>query len=185
MSTKKIVVAVTGASGMIYARELFRLLEPIDVEVHGIISEAGEQVLQLELDMALDEFKDVTFWGIKQFTAPMASGSAGFSGMVVVPCTMGTLGSIASGLSLNLIHRAADVMLKERKPLILSVRETPLNRTHLTNMLTANDAGATICPAMPSMYQKPESITEMARNYSARLIELLGIEIEYARWQGH
>lgn len=181
---KKITVAVTGASGMIYARELFRQLQDIDVEVHAIISEAGEQVLQLELDIAKDAFTDVTFWGIKQFTAPMASGSAGFSGMVVVPCTMGTLGGIASGLSLNLIHRAADVMLKERKPLILSVRETPLNRTHITNMLTANDAGATICPAMPSMYQKPKSITEMARNYSARLIELLGLEIEYARWQG-
>ncbi len=169
---------------MIYARELFTLLQDIDVEVHGIISEAGEQVLRLELDMAKEEFSDITFWGIKQFTAPMASGSAGFSGMIVVPCTMGTLGGIASGLSQNLIHRAADVMLKERKLLILSVRETPLNRTHLTNMLTVHDSGAVICPAMPSMYQKPQSITEMARNYSARLLELLGLEVEYSRWQG-
>ncbi len=181
---EKIIVAVTGASGMIYARELFRQLMDIDVEVHAIISEAGEQVLRLELDMVKEDFSDVTFWGIKQFTAPMASGSAGFSGMVVVPCTMGTLGGIASGLSLNLIHRAADVMLKERKTLILSVRETPLNRTHLKNMLSVNDAGAIVCPAMPSMYQKPKSITEMARNYSARLVELLGLDIEYARWQG-
>lgn len=181
---KKIIVAVTGASGMIYARELFGQLADIDVEVHAIISEAGEQVLRLELDMVKAEFGEVSFWGIKQFTAPMASGSAGFSGMVVVPCTMGTLAGIASGLSLNLIHRAADVMLKERKTLILSVRETPLNRTHIKNMLTASDAGAIICPAMPSMYQKPKSITEMARNYSARLVELLGLDIEYSRWQG-
>lgn len=182
---KKIVVAVTGASGMIYARELFTQLRTMDVDVHAIISEAGEQVLQLELDMTKEAFADVTFWGIKQFTAPMASGSAGFDGMVVVPCTMGTLGAIASGLSQNLIHRAADVMLKERRPLILSVRETPLNRTHIQNMLTAHDAGAIICPAMPSMYQMPETITDMARNYSARLLELLGLEVSYTRWQGH
>lgn len=182
---KKIVVAVTGASGMIYARELFKQLREMDVEVHAVISEAGEQVLQLELDITREEFSDVTFWGIKQFTAPMASGSAGFHGMVVVPCTMGTLGAIASGLSQNLIHRAADVMLKERRPLILSVRETPLNRTHLNNMLTAHDAGAIICPAMPSMYQKPKDLTEMAHNYAARLLELLGLEVTYSRWQGH
>jgi 4-hydroxy-3-polyprenylbenzoate decarboxylase len=181
---KKIIIAITGASGMIYARELFHQLQDIDVEVHAIISEAGEQVLRLELDMAPVEFTGVRFWGIKEFTAPMASGSAGFGGMIVVPCTMGTLGGIASGLSQNLIHRAADVILKERKPLILSVRETPLNRTHLANMLTAHDSGAIICPAMPSMYQKPQSIKEMARNYSARLLELLGFEVEYSRWQG-
>lgn len=170
---------------MIYARELFTQLKTLDVDVHAVISEAGEQVLQLELDMSREDFSNVTFWGIKQFTAPMASGSAGFHGMVVVPCTMGTLGSIASGLSQNLIHRAADVMLKERRPLILSVRETPLNRTHLQNMLTAHDAGAIICPAMPSMYQKPETLTDMARNYSARLLELLGLDVTYSRWQGH
>lgn len=182
---KKIIVAITGASGMIYARELFRHLETLEVEVHTIISEAGEQVLQLELGLEKTVFTGVTFWGIKQFTAPMASGSAGFDGMVVVPCTMGTLGGIASGLSQNLIHRAADVMLKERKPLVLSVRETPLNRTHLTNMLSAHDSGAIICPAMPSMYQKPKSISEMANNYAARLLELLGLDVQYSRWQGH
>ncbi len=180
----KIVVAITGASGMIYARELFAILATADVEVHGIISEAGEQVLHLELGMKRDDFPEVTWWGIKQFTAPMASGSARFQAMAVVPCTMGTLAAIAGGLSTNLIHRAADVMLKERRKVVLSVRETPFNRTHLQNMLAVHDAGAIICPAMPSMYQNPQSITEMARNYACRVAETLGLEVDYPRWQG-
>lgn len=180
----KIIVAITGASGMIYAKELLAILATADVEVHGIISEAGEQVLRLELGMGPDDFPQVRWWGIKQFTAPMASGSARFQAMTVIPCTMGTLAAIASGLSTNLIHRAADVMLKERRKVVLAVRETPFNRTHLQNMLTVHDAGATICPAMPSLYQKPQSITEMARNYAARVAETLGLEVEYPRWQG-
>lgn len=180
----KVVIAVTGASGMIYVRELFALLAESDVEVHGIISEAGEQVLDLELGLRPGDLGEVTWWGIRQFTAPMASGSAPFQAMAVLPCTMGTLAAIAGGLSANLIHRAADVMLKERRRLVLAVRESPLNRTHLQNMLCVHDAGATICPAMPSMYQKPQSIDEMARNYAARLVESLGLVVDYPRWQG-
>lgn len=180
----KIIVAITGASGMIYAKELFAILAGADVEVHGIISEAGEQVLALELGLKPDDFPLVRWWGIKQFTAPMASGSARFQVMAVIPCTMGTLAAIAGGLSTNLIHRAADVMLKERRKVVLAVRETPFNRTHLQNMLTVHDAGATICPAMPSMYQKPQSITEMARNYASRVAETLGLDVDYPRWQG-
>lgn len=180
----KVIVAITGASGMMYVRELFAILATTDVEVHAIISEAGEQVLELELGMKPDEFANVTWWGIKQFTAPMASGSAQFRSMVVIPCTMGSLAAIASGLSTNLIHRAADVMLKERRKVVLSVRETPLNRTHLQNMLSVHDAGATICPAMPSMYQNPKSIKEMAFNYASRVAETMGLEVDYPRWQG-
>jgi 4-hydroxy-3-polyprenylbenzoate decarboxylase len=134
--------------------------------------------------MGPDDFPQVCWWGIKQFTAPMASGSARFQAMAVIPCTMGTLAAIASGLSTNLIHRAADVMLKERRKVVLAVRETPFNRTHLQNMLAVHDAGAIICPAMPSLYQKPQSITEMARNYAARVAETLGLDVEYPRWQG-
>ncbi|MEN8256718.1 MAG: UbiX family flavin prenyltransferase [Thermodesulfobacteriota bacterium] len=180
----KIIVAITGASGMMYAKELLAILDGTDVEIHAIISEAGEQVLKLELGMQKSDFPRVRWWDIKQFTAPMASGSARFQAMAVVPCTMGTLAAIASGLSTNLIHRAADVMLKERRKVVLSVRETPFNRTHLQNMLAVHDAGATICPAMPSMYQKPQSIEEMARNYASRVVETLGLEVDYPRWQG-
>lgn len=180
----KVIVAITGASGMVYARELLAILADTDVEVHAIISEAGEQVLGLELGMQPADFPQVKWWGIKQFTAPMASGSARFRAMAVVPCTMGTLAAIAGGLSTNLIHRAADVMLKERRKVVLAVRETPFNRTHLHNMLAVHDAGATICPAMPSMYQKPQTIAEMARIYAARVAETMGLEVDYPRWQG-
>jgi 4-hydroxy-3-polyprenylbenzoate decarboxylase len=181
---ERIIVAITGASGMVYARELLALLAAADLEVHGIISEAGEQVLGLELGLTPADFPQVRWWGIKQFTAPMASGSVRFQAMAVVPCTMGTLAAIAGGLSTNLIHRAADVMLKERRQVVLAVRETPFNRTHLQNMLAVHDAGAIICPAMPSMYQQPQSIAEMARTYAARVAETMGLSVDYPRWQG-
>ena len=154
-------------------------------EVHGIISTAGLKVLDIELGLQLIDLPEQVIWHDEQdFTAPMASGSAGFAAMIVVPCTMGTLAAIAGGLSMNLIHRAADVMLKERRPLILGVRETPFNRNHLTNMLTAHDAGAIICPPMPAMYQAPKNFIEMANNYGARLAELAGLSVDYPRWQG-
>ena len=182
---KKIIVAITGASGSIYAQQLLTLLAEEPVEVHGLISQAGVKVLELEMGLGLSDLPGVQCWyDIGDFTAPMASGSAGFQGMVVVPCSMGTLAAISSGLSHNIIHRAADVILKERLPLVLAVRETPLNRTHLSNMLAVHDAGATICPAMPGLYQRPASIEEMARNYAARLAGLLGVEVEYPRWGG-
>jgi len=105
--------------------------------------------------------------------------------MVVLPCTMGSLGAIANGIARNLIHRAADVMLKEKKPLLLAVRETPFNRIHLQNMLKAHDAGATICPPMPSFYHHPTDLEEMAAFFAGRLADLLGIEVEgLKRWQG-
>jgi 4-hydroxy-3-polyprenylbenzoate decarboxylase len=115
----------------------------------------------------------------------MSSGSAGFTAMVVLPCTMGSLAAIAHGICGNLIHRAADVMLKERRPLVLAVRETPLNRTHLTNMLQAHEAGAIICPPMPALYHRPQSLEEMARFYAGRVAALIGLEMEDPpRWQG-
>jgi 4-hydroxy-3-polyprenylbenzoate decarboxylase len=105
--------------------------------------------------------------------------------MVILPCTMGSLGAIANGIAKNLIHRAADVILKEKKPLLLAVRETPLNRIHLENMLKVHDAGATLCPPMPSFYHHPESLEEMAIFFAGRVAELIGIEVSgLKRWQG-
>jgi flavin prenyltransferase len=126
----------------------------------------------------------VTRWhDCKDFTAPMASGSSQFDAMLVLPCTMGTLAAVANGISGNLIHRAADVMLKEGKPLVLAVRETPLNRVHLQNMLKAQEAGAIIYPAMPSFYHRPADLTEMARAFAGRLCDRLGIPVEgMKRW---
>ncbi|MCI5224239.1 MAG: UbiX family flavin prenyltransferase, partial [Candidatus Electrothrix sp. AR4] len=119
------------------------------------------------------------------FTAPAASGSALYDAMVLLPCTVGTMGAIAGGYSGNLIHRAADVSLKERRPLILAVRETPLNRTHLKNMLALHDAGATICPPMPSFYLRPADLQTMARQFAGRICDLIGLHLEnLPRWQG-
>lgn len=182
----KILLGVTGASGMLFLRSFLAMLESMeDVIVHGIISSAGVDVLRMEESVTADQLPKVGNWfAIDDFTAAPASGSSDYSAMVVLPCTMGSLGAIANGLSNNLIHRAADVMLKERKPLVLAVRETPLNRTHLTNMLTLHDAGAVICPTMPSYYFRPKTLAEAADSYSWRLADQLGIEIaNRKRWK--
>ena len=182
----RLVVAVTGASGMLYARELFAYLATCpDIEVHAVASEAGEQVLRLELDLELAELVGprVMVHDWKNFAAPLASGSFQARGMVVIPCTMGSLGAIAQGLSRNLIHRAAEVMLKEKRPLILVVRETPLSLVHQRNMLAAAEAGATRFPAMPGFYHRPESLPEMAKNFVGRILDHLGLEHELGkRW---
>ena len=184
---KKIVLAITGATGAVYALEFLKICQSLEVEVHGLLSEAGEQVLGLELGMSradLDPY--VARWhDVHDFAAPMSSGSSDFSGMAVLPCTMGSLAAIANGICGNLIHRAADVMLKERRPLVLAVRETPLNKTHLSNMLKAHEAGAIICPPMPALYHRPQSIEEMACLFAGRVAGLLGIEVaDLPRWQG-
>ena len=185
--TKKILVAVTGASAMLYLQSFLELLEGENVLVHGICSDAGEKVLELEHHCPSRKLPGVSIWfDCRDFAAPPASGSAGYDAMVVIPCSMGTLATIASGMSANLIHRAADVMLKERKQLILVVRETPLNRTHLKNMLTAHDAGAVICPPHPGLYFKPKSLEEAAQTFSWRLGDQLGLTMEgRKRWGGN
>ena len=184
---KKIVLAITGATGAVYALEFLKICQGLEIEVHGLLSEAGEQVLGLELGMSRSDLDSyvVSWHDVHDFSAPMSSGSSNFCGMAVLPCTMGSLAAITNGICGNLIHRAADVMLKERRPLVLAVRETPLNRTHLTNMLKAHEAGAIICPPMPALYHRPQSIEEMARLFAGRVAGLLGIEVEdLPRWQG-
>lgn len=184
---KRIILAITGASGTLFALEFLKLMHENQVEVHGIVSDAGRQVMKLELDQVPEDLNEyVAGWhDVKDFTAPMASGSSRYDGMVALPCTMGTLAAIANGISANLIHRAADVMLKERQPLLLAVRETPLNRTHIKNMLRAHEAGAIICPLMPALYHRPQSLAEMARDFAGRLSDQLGLELPgQKRWQG-
>ena len=187
MNTKKIILAITGASGTIFALEFMKLMQETGVEIHAMISDAGRQVMKLEEGLELSEVEHLAsqWHDVHDFTAPMASGSAKFEAMVVLPCTMGTLASIANGISGNLIHRAADVTLKERHPLLLAVRESPFNRTHLQNMQKAHDAGATICPPMPVFYHNIDSFQEMARVFGGRLADLLGIEVAgLPRWDG-
>ena len=184
---KKLIFGITGASGSLYAVQFLKLVQKVEVDIHAIISDAGRLVLQHELNLTPDDLQQyvVKWHDATDFAAPMSSGSARFDAMLVLPCTMGSLGAIANGTAKNLIHRAADVMLKEKKPLLLAARETPFNRIHLENLLKVHDAGATICPPMPSFYHHPGSLEEMATFFAGRLAELVGIEIaDLKRWQG-
>ena len=184
---KKLILGITGASGSLYAVQFSKLMQQADVDIHAIISDAGRLVLQHELGLTPDDLQQYVakWYDATNFAAPMSSGSARFDAMLVLPCTMGSLGAIANGIAKNLIHRAADVMLKEKKPLLLAVRETPLNRIHLENLLKVHDAGATVCPPMPSFYHHPESLEEMAAFFAGRLAEIVGIEItDLKRWRG-
>ena len=180
----KILLGVTGASGMLFLKGFLESISGMDIIIHGVCSSAGEKVLRMEQSMVVQDLPVVSKWyDIHDMAASPASGSSDYTSMVILPCTMGTLASIAGGMSINLIHRAADVMLKERKRLVLAVRETPLNRTHLLNMLAVHDAGATLCPTMPSYYLKPKNLEEAAKTYAWRLADQLSIDIpNRKRW---
>jgi 4-hydroxy-3-polyprenylbenzoate decarboxylase len=180
------VVAITGASGMIYARELLAYFATHpDLELHAVISGAGEQVLTLELGLTPPDLAPAAIWHrVDDFTSPLASGSFRARAMVVVPCSMGSLGAIAQGVGRNLIHRAGEVFLKERRPLILVVRETPLSLIHLRNLARAAEAGATIFPACPGFYHQPQNLEELARQFAGRILDHLGLDHQLTRRWG-
>jgi 4-hydroxy-3-polyprenylbenzoate decarboxylase len=182
---KKIVVAITGASGSIYARLLLQQLQKLQsqiAEVGIVMSNNAKQVWEYELDEQDYHSFPFVYYDKTDFTAPFASGSARFDTMVVIPCSMGTLGRIASGVSDDLVTRAADVILKERRRLILVARDTPLNLIHIRNMQTVTEAGGIICPAVPSFYSRPQTIEDVAMTVVSRVIDLIGLEHESFRW---
>lgn len=182
---QKIVVAVTGASGSIYAKVLMHKLialgEHID-ELSLLMTNNAQEVWQTELDD--DSYKNlpVKYYSQQDFNAPFASGSGQYNTMIIIPCSMGTLGRIASGISNDLITRAADVVLKERRKLICVARETPYNLIHLKNMENITLAGGIICPATPSFYSKPKTIEEVAATVVDRVIDLAGLPSSTFRW---
>ena len=182
---KKIAVAITGASGSIYARLLLQKMEQLKdqiTELSLVMTDNAKQVWQTELgDEHYNQFP-VRYFSTKDFTAPFASGSAKYDGMIIIPCSMGTLGRIASGISNDLITRGADVMLKERKKLILVIRDTPYNLVHIRNMETVTLAGGIICPASPSFYSKPQTIEQAAATVVDRAIDLIGLDSKSFRW---
>ncbi len=173
---KRFILAITGASGVCYARRLFDILQP-QAELHVVISERGNELLKLELDMNSSYFakENVTVYKNSKINASIASGSFRTDGMVVVPSSMGTLGRIAAGVSGSLIERAADVVLKEKNKLIIVSRETPLSSIHLKNMLTLDQAGALILPANPGFYNKPQSVDDLVDFVVARILDQLGV----------
>jgi 4-hydroxy-3-polyprenylbenzoate decarboxylase len=185
---KRLIVAITGASGAMYGIRLLQWLrESAQVETHLMISDAGVLSMHYELDMKrkdVEALADVVH-SVRDVGACVASGSFQSEGMIVAPCSMKTLGSVAHGLSDNLISRAADVMLKERRRLVLMVRETPFNLAHLRNMTAVTEMGGIIYPPLPALYQKPQSIEEMVDHTAGRVLDLFGIEQTLApQWQG-
>jgi flavin prenyltransferase len=182
---KKIVLAITGASGAIYAKLLLDKLQqmPQQVEAVGIImSDNARQVWQVELGNEDYKKYPFNFYSKFDFNAPFASGSAKYDTMIAVPCSMGMVGRIASGVSDDLATRAADVILKERRKLILVARDTPLNLIQLRNMVAITEAGGIICPAVPSFYSNPKTIEEAAMTVVSRVLDLAGLENESYRW---
>ncbi|MGZ3423452.1 MAG: UbiX family flavin prenyltransferase [Polyangiales bacterium] len=183
----KIVVGITGASGSIYARTLIESLRAGPyIELAAVLSRSAPEVWTHEVggDVRdwLDSQKVAHFEG-RNYAAPFASGSAKWDAMVVAPCSMSALARIAHGISDDLLARAADVMIKERKKLILVARETPLSEIHLTNMLTVTRAGAMVLPATPSFYKRPETIDDVVRTVIARILDHLGVDDPHAkRW---
>ena len=196
---KVITVGVTGASGALYARTILRLLEsdPRVARIPLVITETGLRLISTELGIVAPDPKKLPslligaaskkfqFLQNKDVGASIASGSSPVDAMVVIPCSAGTLGSIAAGLSDDLLARAADVCLKERRRLVLCLRETPLNRIHIENMLRAHDAGAVIMPAMPAFYYGPKSIDEVVTQFVYRVLAQLDLpQDEQYHWQG-
>lgn len=182
---QKIVVAVTGASGSIYASILLTKLLDLKAycsEISLVITENAKQVWQTELGGDTYKNFDVRFFDKNDFNAPFASGSGKYDTLIIIPCSMGTLGRIASGISNDLITRAADVILKEKKKLICVARETPYNLIHIKNMEQVTLAGGIICPATPSFYSNPTTIGEVAATVVDRVLDLAGLPVKSFRW---
>ena len=186
MDKKKIILAVSGASGTMYAVKLAQHLGSAEnVELHLIMSDAALKVMELETDFKPEDLTGHADFVYQQnnIAAPPASGSWQHDGMIICPCSMATLAAIAQGLGNNLLHRAADVCLKERRKLVLVTRETPLNLIHIRNMETATLAGATIMPASPGFYHAPRSLDDMASHMAGRILEQMKIPHNlYLRW---
>lgn len=188
MPTKRLIVAITGATGAVYGVRLLQVLRDMqDIETHLLVSDAGVLSLHQELDLSRKEVEalaDVSY-SVRDVGASIASGSFCFDGMVVAPCSMKTLAAVAHGLSDNLIARAADVTLKERRRLVLMVRETPFNLAHLRNMTAVTEMGGIIFPPLPAFYQRPQSIAEIIDHTVARVLDLFDVPHRLApRWNG-
>lgn len=182
---KKIVIAVTGASGSVYADVLLKKLIQLKgqwEELSLVMTENAKEVWKIELDNENYAHYELRHFTQQDFNAPFASGSGQYDTMIIIPCSMGTLGRIAAGISNDLISRAADVVLKERRKLICVVRDTPYNLIHIRNMETITLAGGIICPATPSFYSKPTTIEEVAATVVDRVIDLAGLKNEAYRW---
>jgi len=182
---KQIIVAITGASGSLYAKVLLDKLTAMSAQYDSVgivMSSTAEEVWKYELEN--ESYKEYGFdrYETNDFYAPFASGSSSYNVMIICPCSMGTLGRIASGTSNDLVIRAADVILKERRKLILVLRDTPYNLIHINNMKTVTEAGGIICPASPSFYSKPKDFEALVSTVIDRVLQLSGLEVDGFKW---
>ncbi len=186
MGKNRIIVGISGATGMIYGIRLLHFLRLAEVETHLIVSKSAQLTRKYETNLSLAELKALAdvYHPWNDISASIASGSFSTLGMIVAPCSMKTLAEIAHGISSNLIARAADVTLKERRKLVLMPRESPLHLGHLQNMVSVTQQGAIICPAMPAFYNNPQTIDELVDYGIGRLLDLFDIDIGINRWQG-
>lgn len=179
----KIILGITGASGAIYAQRILeKLAQDSSIDVSIVMTKDAKTVWEYELQNTDYLKTKAKNYDILDFFSPLASGSASFDGMIVCPCSMGSLGKIAHGIADNLLTRAADVMLKEKKKLILVVRETPYNLIHLENMTKLAQAGATILPATPSFYSKPQNFTDLIDTVINRILQNFGASVDCYKW---
>ena len=181
----KIIIAITGASGAVYANVLLQKLQQLSNQIESVgivMSDNAKDVWKFELGNTDYEKFPFQIYNKTDFFAPFASGSAKYNTMIICPCSMGTLARIASGISNDLTTRAADVILKERRKLILVTRDTPLSLIHINNMKTVTEAGGIICPASPSFYSKPQNFEELASTVIDRVLDLAGLEQSTFRW---
>lgn len=182
-----LIVGISGATGAALGIETLRACQDLGIPTHLIITESGVRTIKYETDIAVDEIKTLATvtYSNKDIGAAVASGSFKSRGMIVAPCSIKTLSGIAGSFSHNLMIRAADVCLKERRPVVLMVRETPLHKGHLDLMRRATDLGCQIMPPMPAFYAKPQSIDDMVRHTVGRALDLLGVDHDRVeRWQG-
>lgn len=184
---KRIIVGITGATGAIFGVRLLQALRAAEVESHLVLSKWGQQTIEHETGLSLEDLRGISSvsHGTGNMAATVSSGSFHTEGMVVAPCSMRTLAAIAHGYGESLVHRAADVVLKERRKLVLVTRETPLSQIHLENMLKLARIGVTILPPMPAFYNRPQSIDDIVDHIVARVLDQFDIPAEFAkRWDG-
>lgn len=184
---RRLVVGITGATGSLYAIRLLQALQPLpNVQTHLVISASGVLNIKHELDIGRQEVHALAdhVYNIRDVGATLASGAFATVGMIILPCSMRTLAAVAQGLSDNLITRAADVTLKERRRLVMMVRETPFNLAHLRNMTAVTEMGGIVFPPLPAFYHRPKTIEEMVDHSVSRVLELLDIHVPGPRWEG-
>lgn len=186
MSSKRLIIGITGASGFIYGVRLLEMLAPTEYKTCLIISKAAQQTRAYESNLTLQQVYDLAdeYYSIQDITAPIASGSVKTHGMIIAPCSMRTLADIACGTTTNLMSRAADVVLKERRKLVLMVRETPLHLGHIDNMRRITEMGGIIAPPVPAFYNQPQTIDDLVNHSTGRILDLFDIESPVVkRWE--